>query len=119
MNLRLIVFSGLILPAFLIFSPYPTEASDVGLEKDLRSALERSSAIIERAEDKLGEGGSITAEVTRLKRLEEDIRATHLLLQERFRLREEAVRALGTKASERHRVMSEGYREALQEYLAL
>ena len=41
------------------------------------------------------------------------------IVQERFREREEEVKTKGTKAEERQRSMSEGFRKALEEYLSL
>ena len=57
--------------------------------------------------------------MSRLKTEAENIRTAQLLLQERFREREEEVKAKGTKAEERQRSMSEGFRKALEEYLSL
>ncbi|MBM4136928.1 MAG: transglutaminase domain-containing protein, partial [Nitrospira sp.] len=111
-----IVFFSLIL---IFFSPLFCKASDVDLERDLQNDLEQSRLVIEKIQQKLKKGSVITAELRQLKTLSEDIKASHLLLQERFRLREDKVIALGTKALERHRAMSEGYRKAIEEYLSL
>lgn len=104
---------------FIIFLPYSTVASDVSLEKDLQRSLEQSSALINQAIAKLKSGDPITNEITRLKAVSENLRALHLLLDNKFRTREEEVRASGTKAQERQKSMSEGYRKALEEYLSL
>ena len=104
---------------FIIFLPYSTVASDVSLEKDLQRSLEQSSALINHAIAKLKSGDPITNEITRLKAVSENLRALHLLLDNKFRTREEEVKASGTKALERQRSMSEGYRNALDKYLSL
>ncbi|MBI4697442.1 MAG: hypothetical protein HY758_00590 [Nitrospirae bacterium] len=93
----------------IFFLPRISHASDTDLEKDLQRTLEQSNTVIERAKNKLKAGHSITSEITQLKNIAEEIRATHLLLKERFSIREEQTQALGAKAQDRHRVMSEGY----------
>ena len=111
---------GLLIPfLFIIFSPYSTVASDISLEKDLQRNLEQSSALINQAIAKMKSGAPITNEMTRLKSLTEDTRTLHLLLDKRFRMREEEVKSQGTKAQERQKGMAEGYRQALEEYLGL
>jgi len=109
----------LILPVILFFSPYFIQASDVSLEKDLQKSLEQSKAVLDMVQEKLRTGLPVGEEWLRLRALTDDIKAGHLLLQERFRIREEEVKAHGTKALERHQAMSEGYSKALQEYLGL
>ena len=95
-------------------------AAGVDIEKDIQRSLEKSSIILKKAEEKLKRSTSIAPEINQLKTLSEDIRASHLLLQERFGLREEALNTEGrAKAIERHRAMSEGYRKVLEEYLSL
>ncbi|MCX8117442.1 MAG: transglutaminase family protein, partial [Desulfobacterota bacterium] len=64
-------------------------------------------------------GYSIHSELSDLKGLLEEVRACHLLLQERFRAREEEIKSFGEKALSRHRVMAEGVSQALLEYMAL
>lgn len=109
----------LILPVFFFLSPYLTSAFDLSIEKDLQKNLEKSRFIIGRVEENLRAGLSITVEISEIKDLSEEIKVIHVLLQERFRLREEEVKAHGPKAQERHRVMSEGYSRAIQDYLEL
>ena len=67
----------------------------------------------------LQNGKSAKTEIDRLKSIIENIKVTNLLLEERFRLREEKVKGLGSKAIERHQAMKEGYEAALKEYLAI
>src|SRR3972149_1124535 len=110
--------SPLFLP-LLFLSPIIAAAADLDPEKDLQRRLEQSLAIIEKVKDSFQTGASTLPEIVRLKTLSADIRASHLLLQERFRLREEELKARGAKALARHRAMSGGYREALEEYLSL
>jgi hypothetical protein len=109
----------LILPATILSSPDFSEANDFSMEKSLQFSLEKSRAIIKRAREKLRQGSSITTEITELETLSEEIKASHLLLEDRFRIREEEIRAHGKKALERHQVMFDGYSRALRDYLAL
>ncbi|MGD0886778.1 MAG: transglutaminase-like domain-containing protein [Thermodesulfovibrionales bacterium] len=109
----------LLLSFYFIFLPSLTEASDVSLEKDLQRRLEESRHLVLKAIEKLRAVSPIADEITKLKANTGGIRATDVLLQERFRLREEEVKSKGPKAQERQRVMSEGYRKALAEYLSL
>lgn len=115
---------GFLVLTFIFFLSF-TEASQVELEEDLQKSLHQSRAIVATIQKKLAmqhrKDVSIVKEITQLKSISdsEDIRASHLLLLERFRLREEAVRGLGTKALERHRVMAKVYRKAIEEYLVL
>ncbi|MEW6109955.1 MAG: transglutaminase-like domain-containing protein, partial [Nitrospirota bacterium] len=99
--------------------PIFAEASDVDLERDLQRALEQSRDIVLKAEEKIKLTAPFYEELNQLRAIAEDIKASHLLLQERFNLREEAVKSLGAKAQERQKVISEGYKQALEEYLAL
>jgi len=64
-------------------------------------------------------GLSITSEMALLRSLMEEVKASHLLLQARFRGMEEEMRADGEIAFNRHRVMAEGYSQALLDYLSL
>ena len=103
----------------ILFSPYPSEAADLDLEKGIQKDLEQSRIVGEKIAEKLRSGKTPSAETALLKSLSENIKASHLLMQERFKLREEKVKALGSKAIERQRAMSAGYSEALTEYLSL
>lgn len=109
----------LILPVLFIFLPILSEAYDTDLEKDLQKRLEESSVVVNRAIEKLRSGNSITKEIIELKAKAEDIKASHLLLHERFRIKEEELMNQGEKAKQRHRIMSEGYHKAIEEYLSL
>ena len=60
----------------------------------------------------------VSEEITLLKKTADDISISHLLLQERFSLREEKAPS-GPKALDRQRTMSEAYRQAIEEYLAI
>ena len=70
----------LILPLFLFFLPFLTNASDVGLEKSLQNNLEKSRGIIKKAQERLKAGYTVTAEINELKALYEEIKPSHLLL---------------------------------------
>ncbi len=108
-----------VLLVFIFVSPCLTDAADMDIEKDLQKGLEQSSSIIARAKEKLADGRPITHELDRLTTIAEDIKASHLLLQERFRLREDKVMDMGANAPDRHRVMVEGYIRAIEEFLTL
>ena len=100
-------------------SPYLTHAADIDIEKELQQGLEESRSVIARAKEKLTNGDPITTQVERLKAIAEDIRVSHLLMQERFRSREEDAEQLGGKALARHHAVVERYRHALETYLTL
>ena len=109
----------LILPVVILSLPIFIEAFDLNLEKELQNTLLKSRVSIKRAKDKIKRGEPITNEITQLKTDAENIKSLNLLLEERFRLRDEEVKGLGSKAIERQSIMSEGYRKALNEYLSL
>ena len=115
----LLPFISLTLLSFILSFPFSSEASDVTIEKDLQRSLEESRSIIKAARQKLEEGDSINTEIINLKEIAEHVRASHLLLMERFRLREEGIKELGLTARERHGTMIEEYRKAVEEYLKL
>ncbi len=119
MGKRANVFLRFILSLCIFLLPLICRASDTGLEKDLQNFFEQSRGIIKKAKEKLNASASITEEIAQLKTISEKIKASHILLQERFSLREDAVKSLGAKAMERHTTMSEGYKKSLQEYLSL
>lgn len=103
----------------ILLAPFTSYAFECDIEKDLQSGLERSRSIIISIQKKILSGASLSTEIIKLQSAAENIRTTDLLLEERFKLREEKVKALGTKALGRHQVMVEGYRKALTEYLSL
>ena len=85
--------SFLILPAivFMVLWPHLAGAADLSLEKDLQNSLARSRTLVGQIDEKVSAGQSIQSELDQLRTLAEDIRATHLLLQERFRVRADRV----------------------------
>src|SRR3990172_466548 len=109
----------LTLLASIFIFPSSGNAEDVDLEKNMQKSLGQGGALIQTIEQKLLSGSPVTTELSQLKNLSEDIKASNLVLQERFRLREEKVKALGSKAVDRQQEMAEGYRKALEEYLSL
>jgi len=116
---RRIRFCLIVVLLSLLFSAIVTEASDRGLEKELQGYLGETRVILEQLSERLRSGSPITDQLTKLRSLAEKIKASHLSMMEQFRLNEEKASAHGTKALERHRVMSEEYRKALEEYLSL
>jgi hypothetical protein len=103
----------------ILFSPFIGDAFDDDIEKDLQHRLEQSRTIIVTIQNKLFSGASLSSEITRLKAAAENIRINNLLLGERFAMREEKIRSLGSAVLARHQTMTEGYRKALTEYLSL
>ncbi|MGO8989042.1 MAG: RHS repeat-associated core domain-containing protein [bacterium] len=103
----------------LLFSTVITQASDQRPEKDIQGYLGQSKAILEQMGKRLQSGSPISDQLASLRTLAEGIKASHLLMMEQFRLREERVGGHGAKALERHRAMSESYRKAVEEYLSL
>ena len=91
---------------FFLFVSSVTIASDLSLEKSLQKNLERARTTLDQIKKKLTEGQPVTSELALLSTLEDETRSTHLLLQERFRVREEEVRAHGANALGRHEVSS-------------
>ena len=89
------------------------------LEQELQASLEQSGKQVSLAARKFERGLDASSEIVRLRTLSENIRITHLLLEERFRLREERVQTLGSSALSRQQAMAEGYKAALTEYLSL
>jgi hypothetical protein len=82
-------------------------------ERDLAKSLRRSQKVIEKAQRKLSEGQPIKVEITQLQQEAEGIRASNLLLEERFRVRGQNARELGGKARQRQEEMEVRYHEVL------
>ncbi|HDH10996.1 MAG TPA: hypothetical protein ENG83_02110, partial [Nitrospirae bacterium] len=106
---------------FLITISIPLQALalDAGIENDLQKDLQQSKVILERTEAKIKSLQPADADIKALINNLENIKASHLLLQERFRERQETVKTLGSKAVERQMKMLEGYSKALEEYINL
>ncbi len=94
-------------------------ASDVEIENDLQNALLQSKALLNKADAKIRSSQSADAEIKALKDNLENIKASYLLLQERFNIRTKKVNSLGLKAVKRHENISEGFQKALEEYISL
>ena len=105
--------------AYCLIIAQSSWADIADLEKDLQASLEQSGKQVSLAARKLEAGLDASAEIARIRALSENIRVTHLLLEERFRLREEKVKTLGSLALTRQQTMAEGYRRALTEYLSI
>ncbi|MBI5075028.1 MAG: transglutaminase domain-containing protein [Nitrospirae bacterium] len=102
-----------------LFIPFLAEAFEPDLEKELQQSLIQSRAIVLQARQKLNNSPAIDIEISKLKDISESVKISLALLQERFRLRQEAANQLGAKAGQRHRAMEEGYLNAIGEYLNL
>jgi hypothetical protein len=109
----------LFLSVLLVSHPGLSFAAEAGLEKDVQKYLEQGQAIVVTIPKKIQTGSSVSGEIAQLKTIAENIRISNLLIEERFKLREEKVKSLGAKAVDRHEAMVKGYRKALAEYLAL
>jgi hypothetical protein len=109
----------LVLSVFMFFASFGGHAFGSDIEKDLQTRLEQSRATILTIQNKLQTGASVSSELSGLKAAADDIRISNLLLEERFKLREEKVKSLGAKAIDRHKAMVKGYRKALAGYLTL
>jgi len=103
----------------IILLPLLGNAIENDLENGIQKNLEQGKVIVTNIQIKLKSGSPISLEISQLKATAENIRITHLLLEERFKLREEKVKTFGAKALERHRGMVKGYHKALTEYLSL
>ncbi len=103
----------------MVLFPLMGHAFEGSLEKDVQKDLEQGQAIVETIQKKLQTGSSVSAEIAQLKKSVENIKISNLLMEERFKLRDEKVKSLGAKAIDRHEAMVKGYRKALKEYLIL
>lgn len=104
---------------YLVFSPLIGQAAEVRHAADLQQNVIQSQFLVNSIRIKLIQGASVDFEISQLKSTVENVRISNLLLEEHFRLREEKVKSLGSKAVSRHNSMAEGYRKALMEYLDL
>ena len=101
----------------ILLLPSLTESAHLGLERDIQKNLSQSKLLTLKIEQKLQSGEPITRELNHLRNLARNIKATHLLLIKRFRKRNEQVNSLGSKALNRHNIMSQNYLKAIEEYL--
>jgi hypothetical protein len=94
-------------------------ASADDLEKGLQRELTESRDLVAQAAEKLKKGLSFSLEIANVKAIAEEIRASHLLMQERFRQQGDRATTLGTKAFERQNAVSELYGKVIDNYLTL
>jgi len=113
------VARNLFLSFCLLFLLLPVCAYAVDVEKDLSLQLRENRKLVLAAEEKLGAGLSPASEIARLKASSDNVRAIFLLLQERYKLRQEKAASVSAKASERHERVADGVLKALEEYLGL
>ncbi len=99
--------------------PFDCQAAESDIEEDLQDSLIQSKVTVEGIQTKLALNASAANEISQLKAAAENIVITKLLLEERFKLRQDKARSLGSYALSRHHVMVEGFRAALMEYLSL
>jgi hypothetical protein len=82
----------------ILFFPVVGETGDSGIEKGIQRNLQQSETVLEQLSVKLKAGSPVVDEINKLQELTEDIKSAHLLLKERFRLREKEMK--GSKARE-------------------
>jgi transglutaminase-like putative cysteine protease len=95
------------------------KAFDLTMEKDLQENLEKSRLVVLEARGKLGKGLAIAKELQDLAGIAEEVKASFLLLQERFRSQREDLAGLSSRHQERHSAMEESFRQAIEGYLSL
>jgi hypothetical protein len=101
-----------------LFLPVRSLAADAGLEEEVQGALRRSQETV-AAMAAMARDGAVDAELRGLRELADEVRATHLLLLERHRLRQEEAEALGGAAAARQQEAQAHYRAAVEHFLAL
>jgi len=112
--------SGLIvLWLMLAAMPGLCRAAGTSLEADLQQNLTQIKGIVAQMEANLAAGRATSTSLEKLRPLTEKVRATHLLLLERFAARQAEASGLGPTASSRQRQVGEQYRAAVEEYLDL
>ena len=89
------------------------------LEQGMFRDLRESRNLVAGAKASLKRSGSCSVEISKLKKKAEDLRAAHILLTERLNARGDTAADLGDKALDRQNAVAEGYKKALEEYLAL
>ena len=109
----------LLIFAAIFLSPSVARAVDTDIEQDVQKSLTQSRSLVEQIKTKLSQGASITSEATHLKKIAENIKASNLLLVDRFKAREEKAKALGSAALSRQQAMTANYKAALTEYLSI
>jgi len=104
---------------YLLVAASAVDAAADELVKGLRRDVQESKDILAGASAKLQAGSAPGSEIAGLKAAAEKIRASHLLMEERFRSSGERAAVLGGKAIERQNRVVDGYRKAVEAYLAL
>jgi len=89
------------------------------LEQGLQLKFRQARVLLAQAGARLRKGESPAAEMEQVKKLSEEVRADSLLVEERFRLRQEKAAQLGGSAVARQNAVTVGYTGAIEEYLAL
>lgn len=89
------------------------------VESAIQRRLDNSRIIVVRALGKMRSGSVFTDDISLLKGEADQIRASGLLIDERFVLKAERAGKAGAKAVYRHQNISSGFRKLLEEYLNL
>jgi len=108
----------LVAGSFFLFPPTGL-TSELNLARDLLRGLEQGKRVLDQIKKNLIEGRPIAAELGQFDGLTEEAKAAGLLLDERFKIREEEAGTRGAIALKRHQEMAEGYRRSLRDYLGL
>ena len=115
-----------LLAAFVIF-PHLTVAADLEIEKDLQNGLKHGRSMLDKAQETIERGlqskektdGPKAAELRDLLTHAEDIRIAHLILQERFKIREEHIKnLLGRNARHRGNLVASDLMVKCEQHIA-
>lgn len=109
----------LIFALLLVVMLFPAITEAVDLEKDLSAELWESHSLVERASQKLRAGIVPAEEAAKLGSLAERVRASHLVLKERFDGRQKQAASLSSRAADRNGAMTDAYTTKIEGYLKL
>lgn len=108
-RLVLYVIASVFIPAF---------AGAVDVEKELSAEFRETSDILARTAQRLKKGEATSEEVARFRVIAERVRASHLILKERFTARREHAMSVSGKAVDRHDAMADRYATEVERYLS-
>lgn len=108
-RLVLYVIASVFIPAF---------AGAVDVEKELSAEFRETSDILARTAQRLKKGEATSEEVARFRVIAERVRASHLILKERFTARRGHAMSVSGKAVDRHDAMADRYATEVERYLS-
>ncbi len=103
----------------LLSASFPVFAGQAEVEKGLHGSLKDCNRIIRQIKSRAFDGKPVQKQLEQLTLLLDDLETTHLLIQERHRLRLDKAKSLGGKAARRQAAMAERYGQAMDELLSL